>query len=65
MFFFWKTCFANRGFLGLFVKERVSILEPHLGSSKNGILTDFPTRDQDPQTRDQEAFSGSLNSNLS
>ena len=28
MFFFWKTCFANRGFLGLFVKENVSILEP-------------------------------------
>ncbi len=38
MFFFWKTCFANRGFLGLFVKENVSILEPHVGSWKNGIL---------------------------
>ena len=44
MFFFWKTCFANRGFLGLFVKENVSILEPHLGSWKNGILMDFPNQ---------------------
>ena len=51
MFFFWKTCFANRCFLGLFVKENVSILEPHPGSWKNGILMDFPN--QGPGSTDQ------------
>ena len=58
MFFVWETCFANRGFLGLFVKQRVSILEPHLGSWKNGILMDFPNQgpgstDQGPGSTDQ------------
>ena len=50
-FFFLETCFANRGFLGLFVKENVSILDPHLGSWKNGILMDFPN--QGPGSTDQ------------
>ena len=27
-FFFGKTCFANRGFFGLFMKENVFVLEP-------------------------------------